>query len=170
MRYISYIIEGSFMLAHFTMFAIIITFLTVLIIKKVWGVKVDNTTLAHFIIILLLGLLVAQYIGIALWYGPISTVVDEADPFISFMTFNTLSWEPIFGPGTQLFHRPIGSFHTTGQIANLYYGLAIVLSLISLGIAGFLLYLKNKAKRQLILMIGSTIFILQTAIMGIKML
>ena len=170
MRYVSYIMEGGFILAFFAVFATGVTLLMIPIIKRAWGVKTDNGTIVRFTIIILFGLLLAQYVGIALWYGPISSVVDEADPWVSFMTFKPLLWSTIFEGHSKMYVEPIGKFFTSGQIANLYYGLAHILSLAGLGIASFLLYLKNKEKRQLILMIATTIFILQTTLIGITML
>jgi len=144
--------------------------LTVLIVKKVWGATIGTKKLVKYILIFLAGLFVAQIVGLALWYGPISVVVNEADPLLTFLTFKPILWETIFEGEAKLYHEPIGKFFTSGQIANVYYGLAHILSLLGLSVPGLILYFKHKNKPQLFLMIGSTIFILQTAIIAILML
>lgn len=84
-------------------------------------------------------LYIVNIVAIVIWYAFFGGIVYIADPWIPINFVLPISWEPIFNGMSATNYQPIGPLTTTGQIANLYYGIVLALS-----VAHFLYYALRK--------------------------
>lgn len=97
-------------------------------------------------------MLIIQLVGTLIWRTVIENhFVKEADDWIAFLTFRPLHWNTVFAGLAQTYHEPLAPLFTTGQVANLYFGLTILLIAVGGAVPAFFLWKKTKQTEVMLL-------------------